>query len=96
MRAGQSATVTLAAANRDPALNTDPDRFDIRRERIQHFSFGGGVHLCLGAWLARLEAQEAISALLVRFPALKIMPRPLRYKAVPVFRGLEELWIEQG
>jgi cytochrome P450 len=96
VRAGQSATVVLAAANRDPALNSDPDRFDIRRERTQHFSFGGGVHLCLGAWLARLEAQEAISVLLARMPLLKIVPRPLRYRAVPVFRGLEELWMQRG
>jgi cytochrome P450 len=94
VRAGQSATVALAAANRDPALNPEPDRFDIRRENVEHVSFGGGKHLCLGAWLARVEAQEAILALLDRFPALRLAPQSFRYRSIPIFRGLEELWLE--
>ena len=56
-------TILLAAANRDPSVYPDPDRFDIEREDVHHQSFGGGAHLCLGAHLARVEAQEAMGAL---------------------------------
>jgi cytochrome P450 len=93
VHAGQSATVSLAAANHDPVLNDQPTRFDIRRADPRHISFGGGVHLCLGAWLARAEAQEAIGALLRRFPVLEMLPQDLRYKTIPGFRGLEALWL---
>jgi cytochrome P450 len=96
VHAGQSASVSLAAANRDPRLNKDPSRFDIRRTDPRHVSFGGGVHLCLGAWLARAEAQEAIGALLRRFPVLEMLPQDLRYKTIPAFRGLETLWLRDA
>ena len=56
---GESITTALAGANRDPEVHPDPDRFDIERKDIRLQSFGGGAHLCLGAHLARLEAQEA-------------------------------------
>lgn len=58
--------VLLEAANRDPAKFPEPDRFDIARTPNEHLAFGGGVHLCLGAHLARMEAQEAIGALVSR------------------------------
>ena len=58
--------VLLDAANRDPAKFPEPDRFDIARTPNEHLAFGGGVHLCLGAHLARMEAQEAIGALVSR------------------------------
>jgi cytochrome P450 len=83
----------LASANRDPSVHPDPDRFDIRRTDIHHVSFGGGAHLCLGAPLARMEAQIAIGSLLARFPRIRLADpaAPPQYKAVPGFRGLATL-----
>ena len=93
MNLGDSITVSLAAANHDPAANPDPQRFDIERAEIQHQSFGGGKHTCLGAPLARVEAQEGITALLQRFPNLQPSPRGLKYRAIPSFRGMSEYWL---
>jgi cytochrome P450 len=91
---GESLSVSLAAANRDPEVYPDPDRFDVTREDTHHQAFGGGRHFCLGAHLARLEAQEAIGALLRRFPALEPGSAGHRYAAIPSFRGLTELYVE--
>jgi len=96
MQLGDSITVSLAAANHDPAANPHPDRFDIERADIQHQSFGGGKHTCLGAPLARVEAQEGITALLQRFPRLQPAPRGLKYRTIPSFRGLSEYWLQAG
>ncbi|RZM04917.1 MAG: cytochrome P450, partial [Sphingomonas sp.] len=90
---GQQISVMLTAVNHDPALNPDPDRFDIARKPVKHFSFGGGRHTCLGAPLARLEAQELLRALVERFPALVADPaHPAIYTSNPGFRGLETFW----
>jgi len=63
----------LWGANRDPARFADPDRFDVeRRDAREHLAFGGGTHLCLGAHLARMEAQEAIGALVARTSELAL------------------------
>ena len=63
----------LAAAQRDPLVYPEPDRFDVARESKSHLGFGGGLHFCLGAHLARLEAQIAIRALVQRFPKLELV-----------------------
>jgi len=93
---GDSIMTSLGAANRDPDVYPGPDRFDIGREDTHHQSFGGGAHLCLGAHLARLEAREAFSALLDRFPKLEPGSRPHVYRQVPSFRGLKQYWLRKG
>jgi cytochrome P450 len=95
-RKGQSVQLSLSGANRDPRANPDPDRFDIRRADICHQSFGGNRHLCLGAHLARVEAQEAVSALLRRYPKLELVAQELQFRAWPGFRGTQQLWLRQG
>ena len=93
---GESVSVSLAGANRDPAVYPDPNRFDVRREDTHHQAFGGGRHLCLGAHLARVEAQEAILALLERYPNLHHSNRGFVYHAIPSFRGMREFWVTTG
>ena len=90
---GESLSVSLAAANRDPAAYPDPDRFDIERRDTHHQAFGGGRHFCLGAHLARLEVAETLSVLLARFPRLSIGRGGSRYAANPSFRGLESFFV---
>lgn len=91
MTAGQSITLALGAANYDPALHKDPHTFDVTREDIDHVAFGGGRRYCLGAPLARLEAQIGVKALITRFPNLRLAEQELAWKRVPAFRGLERL-----
>ncbi len=62
----------LGAANRDPAQYQDPDRLDVGRQNIRPLSFGGGIHHCLGAQLARLEAELVFTALVERLPGLEL------------------------
>ncbi|WP_436532846.1 cytochrome P450 [Actinoplanes sp. HUAS TT8] len=76
--AGAMLTMLLGAANRDPARYPDPHRFDPDRPNIQPVSFGGGAHYCLGAPLARLEAQVAFPLLLDRWPGLALAGEPVR------------------
>ncbi len=90
---GESLNVSLASANRDPSAYPDPDRFDIERADTHHQSFGGGRHLCLGAHLARMEAQEAILGLLTRYPNLRKSPKGHEYHAIPSFRGMSHFWV---
>lgn len=93
IREGESLGVSLAAANRDPAVYDDPDRFDIEREHIPHQAFGGGRHHCLGASLARLEGGEAILRLIQRFPNLDFSERGFEMHGIPAFRGMTYCWL---
>jgi cytochrome P450 len=77
LTAGQRVMALLGAANRDPAVFTDPDRLILDRKEHAPLSFGGGIHYCLGAPLARLEAQVAFPALLTRFPHLALAGDPV-------------------
>jgi cytochrome P450 len=69
---GTRVVAYLGAGNRDPERFTDPDRLDLSRSDNAPLSFGGGIHYCLGAALARLEAQIAFPELLRRFPQLRL------------------------
>lgn len=91
---GESLSVSLAGANRDPAVYPAPDRFDIEREDTHHQAFGGGRHFCLGAHLARLEAAETFSALLDRFPSLAVGSGGFAYASNPSFRGLQHFSVQ--
>jgi cytochrome P450 len=94
VQAGQAITCSLLAAGHDPARHCNPHRFDIERADTTHLAFGGGAHYCLGAPLARVEAQIAIAALFERFPGLCLDPQHLvEHKRAPVFNGLEALWV---
>jgi cytochrome P450 len=88
--------VAFGAANRDPAVFADPDRFDIYRERHRHFAFAFGAHNCLGQQLARLEMHAALNALLDALPHLRLDPdRPeprLRGAAMRTPRELHVLF----
>ncbi len=91
--AAQSITCSLRAANRDPDVFVDPHRFDITRPHAPHVAFGGGSHICIGAPLARLEAQVALLRLFDRFPNLRLADpeAPAQWRMLPFFRGLERL-----
>jgi cytochrome P450 PksS len=90
---GETVHAVLASANRDERQFTNPDSFDIAREPNRHLSFGLGSHFCLGAALARLEAQIAISTLFQRVPDLRlaVAPSRLRWRRGLLLRGLEAL-----
>lgn len=97
VHAGDPMMTFVRAANRDPSVFEDPDRFDITRKRAPHMSFGGGAHICIGAPLARMEGQVAIPRLFERFPHLKLAAgQTLTWRALPGFRGLEHLLVETG
>jgi cytochrome P450 len=81
----------LGAANRDPAQFKEPNRLDLTRGELRHLAFGSGIHYCLGAPLARLEAQVAIGTVLRRFPGLALaVERPI-WRPSSALRGVEAL-----
>lgn len=87
----QLAELILGAANRDPAANDEPDRFDIERENVRHVGFGHGIHLCLGAELARLEGATVVRMLLERYPNLALETDAPAWGDSDFVRGLDEL-----
>jgi cytochrome P450 len=91
--AGEWVFMAISSANRDPDRFPDPDRLDLSRDTFGHLAFGHGIHYCLGAPLARMEAEVALGALLARFPelSLAVPPKELRRRPVSLMNGLESL-----
>jgi cytochrome P450 len=89
---GRSVICLLGSANRDPAVYSDPDRLDLTRPNVRPLSFGGGIHHCVGAQLARLEGEIAIATLLRRLPDLQLddVDHP-DWRQTFVLRGLNKL-----
>lgn len=96
VRPGEMIALLIGAVNRDPAVFADPDRLDIGRRENPHLAFSHGTHFCLGASLARIEAQIAIAGLLRRFPQFTAVPVPRSYRRSLVLRGLTALPLALG
>jgi|CXWK01.1.fsa_nt_gi cytochrome P450 len=92
MEVGQEVAMLFGAAERDPRRFTDPDRFDIGRGDAAHIAFGGGIHFCVGAPLARQEIDVALAGIADRFPALHLVEEP-HYQPSFVIRGLDALHV---
>lgn len=94
--AGETVALLLGGANRDPGVFADPDRFDITRANAKaHLAFGSGVHACLGAGLARMEAAIALRALFERFPALQLDGTPTP-RGLATLRGFRHIPAKTG
>jgi len=93
--AGATALMLVGAANRDEVLGASPDAFDITRDARRHLAFGHGIHFCLGAPLARVEAAIALRHLVPLLPQTQLAQAP-EWKPHTVLRGLEHLWLAAG
>jgi cytochrome P450 len=93
LKRGDQIGLLLGAANRDPDRFADPDRLDPSRSPNPHVAFGGGIHFCVGAPLARLEMEIALPILFRRLPGLRLAERP-RYRDSYHFHGLADLRVE--
>ncbi len=90
IRRGQVVLPIIAAANRDPEVFDDPDRLDLGRKPNRHIAFGRGIHFCLGAPLAQLQARIALRLLVERFPRLRLAGEP-NLETLSGFRGVSSL-----
>jgi cytochrome P450 len=93
MKARQSVITLLRSANHDPDVFENPDAFDVSRRPGPHIAFGGGSHICIGAPLARIEAQAALSKIFQRFPNLRLAEPETRpeKRTLPFFNGIQRL-----
>jgi cytochrome P450 len=91
--AGQIANALIGSANRDPGQFPESDRLDIRRADTHHLAFAAGPHYCLGAALARLEAEIAFASLVQRFPDLHLVTEAVRRRQNNLLRGPERLLV---
>ncbi|HEV7649130.1 MAG TPA: cytochrome P450 [Actinophytocola sp.] len=91
---GDMIVVSLAAADRDPALGEDLDHVDPIRAATSHLAFGHGVHRCIGAELARMELRAAYPALVRRFPSMRLTDEELNFRKVSIVYGLDRLPVQ--
>ena len=91
LRKGEQVMAILGAANRDPEVFADPDRFDIARRPNPHLAFGTGRHTCLGSWFAKLQTKIGLRLLLDRFPRLQAGEEPPEWHSTLSFHGLKSL-----
>jgi cytochrome P450 len=99
IKKGEVIIASLIAANHDPAVFPNPHQFDIARAhnpQSPHIAFGGGSHVCMGAALARIEANIALSALFSRYPNLSLADTTPRWRTSLPFRGLDRLDVNAG
>ncbi|MBL1110340.1 cytochrome P450 [Streptomyces sp. 5-8] len=89
-----SVFLVLASGNRDPRRFHEPDRFDPTRPDVQHFGFGSGIHLCYGGPLARIEAQDALGALLPLLATARLVEDPPPYRQSAMLRGPRHLLVQ--
>ncbi|HWE81712.1 MAG TPA: cytochrome P450, partial [Gaiellaceae bacterium] len=86
---GEVVSLLFGSANRDPRVFADADRLDVgRRNAAEHIGFGGGIHVCIGAPLARIELEASLRTLLARAPGLELAAKPARVPAF-VIRGYQ-------
>jgi unspecific monooxygenase len=93
---GAKAALLFGSANRDPRVFDDADTFDVgRANAADHIGFGGGIHVCIGAPLARIELAAALGTLVERAPGLSLAEEPRRNRAFVIW-GLEGLQVSAG
>ena len=96
VKRGDDIVLLIGGANRDPEQFEGPDGLDVGRSESSHISFGRGIHACIGAPLARLEARIAIEILLERFSSIRLAGPPPNFRGSIVLRGLESLPVAAG
>lgn len=94
--AGEPVFVSIAAANRDSRRFTNPERFNITRDDNEHLTFGGGIHFCLGATLARMEAQVIFATLCRRYPMMALAPQTIEWRDTISMRGPKTVRVMPG
>ena len=93
---GERVTLVLGSANRDPLQYADPDWLDVTRKVERPLFFGGGIHFCVGAALARTEGRIALAALLDRYPDLRLLEKTPVWRRTAIFSGLTALMVGSG
>jgi cytochrome P450 len=92
---GEHAVLLIGSANRDPAMFTDPDSYDVMRPNAsRHIGFGMGIHACVGSPLARMEGQAALRAIAQRLPGLELAQPPF-YRGDPILRGPDAIFLQR-